>query len=88
MSFSKRSETEPPATERKAEPAKPVRKRKIISTAMLLAKATGKLRTGREKGRGEGEREKREKDEFSCFSPTKPVQTGFVSAAIQRCRVV
>lgn len=39
-----RSATEPPATERKAEPAKPVRKRKMKKTGLLLANATGKPR--------------------------------------------
>jgi hypothetical protein len=35
--------TDPPATDRKADPANPVRNRKIISTATCGAKATGRL---------------------------------------------
>lgn len=45
FSFTNTSEMAPPDTDRKALPPKPVKKRKIRCTAMLFAKATGKLST-------------------------------------------
>jgi hypothetical protein len=45
FSLGKTSEIAPPDTDRKALPPKPVKKRNIRWTAMLLANATGKLRT-------------------------------------------
>lgn len=44
-SFLKTSEIHPPETDKNADPKNPVKNRKIISTAILLAKATGKLNT-------------------------------------------
>lgn len=47
FSFVKTSDIAPPETDKKALPPKPVRKRNMRCTAILLAKATGKLSTVR-----------------------------------------